>query len=210
MSKDALYEGEREVRTFVDLAHGVNVLIMKTEQDPKGSYYTTMGSLLLTAFTFEAYCNHLGDKKIKFWSEIDRISIMNKYNVLCKEFQINSNFSKRPYQTLNTLFKFRDSIAHGKSKILKATKEVNAGDEPYMHTPKAEWEEYCNLENAKRAKEDVYEIIKELNISAGIGEYPFIDGLSIGSIALKKQKNNASKKGVSTKVLVEWAAPTKK
>ena len=67
MAKDAIYEGTREVRTFVDLAHGADVLIMKTEQEEKGSYYTTMSALLLTAFTFEAYLNHLGDKTIKFW-----------------------------------------------------------------------------------------------------------------------------------------------
>ena len=60
----------REVRTFADLAHGADVLIMKTEKDQSGSYYTIMSSLLLTAFTFEAYLNHLGSKLIKFWKEI--------------------------------------------------------------------------------------------------------------------------------------------
>jgi hypothetical protein len=54
MAKDGIYEGTREVRTFVDLAHGADVLIGKSEQEPKGSYYTTMSALLLTAFTFEA------------------------------------------------------------------------------------------------------------------------------------------------------------
>ena len=44
MAKDAIYEGKREVRTFADLAHGADVLIMKTEQDQKGSYYTIMSS----------------------------------------------------------------------------------------------------------------------------------------------------------------------
>ena len=115
MVKDAVYEGEREVRTFADLAHGADVLIMKTEQDQKGSYYTTMSSLLLTAFTFEAYLNHLGDKTIKFWEEIEPIKVMDKYSVLCKELGIKSDFSRRPYQTLRSLFKFRNSIAHGKS-----------------------------------------------------------------------------------------------
>ena len=67
MDKDAIYEVKREVRTFADLAQGADVLIKKTEQDQKGSYYTIMSSLLLTAFTFEAYLNHLGSKRVKFW-----------------------------------------------------------------------------------------------------------------------------------------------
>lgn len=185
MEKDAVYEGEREVRTFADLAHGANVLIMKTEQDPKGSYYTTMSSLLLTAFTFEAYLNHLGDKTIKFWEEIEPIKVMDKYSVLCKELGINSDYSRRPYQTLRALFKFRNSIAHGKSKILKETKAVNWQDDPHTHEPRTESEEYCELDNAKRAKEDISEVIKELHIAAGLGNYPFMHGMTISSISLK-------------------------
>ncbi len=185
MAKDAIYEGTREVRTFVDLAHGADVLIMKTEQEPKGSYYTTMSALILTAFTFEAYLNHLGEKTIKFWEEIEPIKVMDKYSILCKSLEIRPDFSKRPYQTLRTLFKFRNAIAHGKSQILQETKEVNFRDEPYQHTPKAHWEEFSVLENAKRAKEDVAQIITELHKTAGLGDYPFIHGAGIGSLSLK-------------------------
>lgn len=73
MSKNAIYSGTREVRTYADLAHGVAVLLEKAKSDAKGSYYTTMGALVLTAFTFEAYLNHLGKETIKFWDEIESI-----------------------------------------------------------------------------------------------------------------------------------------
>lgn len=185
MAKDAIYEGTREVRTFVDLAHGADVLIMKTEQEAKGSYYTTMSALLLTAFTFEAYLNHLGDKTIKFWEEIEPIKVMDKYSVLCKDLNICPDFSKRPYQTLKALFKFRNAIAHGKSQILQETKEVSFHDDPYQHSPKAHWEEFSVLENAKRAKEDVAQVITELHKAAGLGDYPFIHGAAIGSLSMK-------------------------
>jgi len=185
MAKDAIYEGTREVRTFVDLAHGADVMIMKTEQDLKGSYYTTMSALLMSAFTFEAYLNHLGEKSIKFWEEIEPIKISDKYSVLCKQFNISPDFSKRPYQTLKSLIKFRNSIAHGKSQILQERKEVSSKDEPYEHIPKAHWEEYCNLENAKKAKDDISLIITELHIAAGLGDYPFIHGAGIGSLTIK-------------------------
>ena len=78
MTKDATYEGTREVKTFVDLFHGSKVLLDKSTANKQGSYFTTMGSLLLTAFTFEAFLNHLGQEKIDFWNEIDRISINEK------------------------------------------------------------------------------------------------------------------------------------
>ena len=185
MAKDAIYEGTREVRTFVDLAHGANVLIMKTEQELEGSYYTTMSALLLTVFTFEAYLNHLGEKTIKFWEEIEPIKVMDKYGVLCKNLALTPDFSQRPYQTLKALFKFRNAIAHGKSQILQETKEVSWQDNPNDHAPKAHWEEYSILENAKRAKDDVSQIITELHKAAGLGEHPFIHGLGTGSLSIK-------------------------
>ncbi|MBU2851413.1 hypothetical protein [Acidithiobacillus ferrivorans] len=57
-------------------------------------------------------------------------------------------------------------------------------DEPYQHSPKAHWEEFSELENAKRAKEDVAQIITELHKTAGLGEYPFIHGVAVGSLSI--------------------------
>lgn len=189
MAKNAVYEGESEVRTYADLFHGAKVLIEKTEKDKKGSDYTTMGSLLLTAFTFEAYLNHLGAEKVNFWDEIESIGVMKKYSVLCKLFKIIPDDSRRPYQILNELFKFRNAIAHGKSRILKNTKEISWGDDLYEHRPIADWEEYCTLKNAKRAKEDVGKIITELHESAGLDGNPFVRGLSFGSAKIKMPTN---------------------
>lgn len=187
MAKDAIYEGEREVRTFADLGHGVDVLIKKAEQDEEGSYYTIMGGLLLTAFTFEAYLNHLGDKRLSDWEKKESLKVMDKYSVLCKDLGITPEFSRRPYQTVKALFTFRNSIAHGKSQILKETKKVSSKDDPYQHSPKTRSEEYCTLKHAKRAKEDISEIIKELHREAGLGDYPFIHGATIGSLSLNKR-----------------------
>jgi len=185
LARDAKYEGKREVRTFVDLAHGADVLISKTVQDEKGSYYTIMGSLILRAFSFEAYLNHLGSKHFEFWGEVEPIKVMSKYSILCKEFDIPLDFSRRPHQTLKALFKFRNAIAHGKSKILEKTKTVSFQDDFDIHSPKAEWEEFCSLDNAKRGKEDVSKIIEELHKAAGLGDHPFTSGLTVGGITLK-------------------------
>ena len=104
MVKDALYNSAREVRSYAELAHGVSVLIEKTEQESKDSFYTAMSALLLTAFTFEAYLNHLGWKKIETWDKDDRASVLDKYGKLCKYFQLHPDYARLPYQTLKTLF----------------------------------------------------------------------------------------------------------
>jgi len=197
MAKDAIYSGTREVRTFVILNHGVDVLIKKTEEDEKGSNYTAMGALLLTAFTFEAYLNHLGEMRIKLWKETESIRVMAKYNILCKDVDLTPDFTRPPYQTLASLFKFRNAIAHGRSKVLVETKEVSSKDERYKHTPKAHWEEYCTLNNAKRAKKDVTQIIFELHKKAGLGDDPFTHGLAKGSASIKLPKRGAENRDAS-------------
>ena len=183
--KDAIYSGEREVKTFADLNHGADVLLKTAREVERGNYYTIMGSLLLSAFTFEAYLNHLGAQQLEFWDEIDSIRVMDKYGVLYKHLEIKPDFSRRPYQTLSALFKFRNAIAHGKSQILKETKEVSSSDDLHAHSPKAHWEEYCTLENAERVREDISRIVKELHAAAGLGDFPFIHGISIGSVSMK-------------------------
>lgn len=187
MTTKATYSGTREVRTFVDLDHGSNVLLLKAEQDERGSYYTVMGSLLLTAFTFEAYLNHIGSKFLPYWEEIESIRVLDKYSVLTKHFKVEPEASKRPYQTLRSLFKFRNAIAHGKSQVLNETREVASDADPHDFLPKAHWEEYCTLGNAKRAREDVRNIIEELHMAAGEGDFPFIHGVGIGSLSVEPE-----------------------
>ncbi len=191
----AIVKWEREVNTFANLYYGADVLIKKTEDDEKGSYFTTMGSILLTAFTIEAYLNHIGEKLFSFWEEIESIRFMDKLRVISKHLEIEPDFSKRPYQTIRLLFRFRDSIAHGRSKILKDQKSVKikADKDIYDYIPKSEEEEYCTLDNAKRAKEDIEIIITEIHKKANLGDYPFIiPDMSIGSMSIESSTNQSS------------------
>lgn len=185
--KKVIFEGSKEIRTYYDLNHGSDALIQIAEEFPKGSYYTIMSSILLRAFTFEAYLNHLGAETFEFWEEVDSIRVMNKYALLCKHLKVSPDYSRQPYQTLTQLFKFRNAIAHGRSALLKETKVLHSSSsgDPYDHIPKAAWQEYCTLKNAKRAKKDIELIIKELHQCAGLGEYAFTDGIGYGGITVK-------------------------
>lgn len=185
MAKDAIYKGQREVRTFADLNHAAWVMIQKSDENVQGSRYTNMAALLFAAFTFEAYLNHLGQERIEFWSNIDSVKVMDKYACLCKNLRVNPDFSKRPYQTLTTLFRFRNSVAHGRTQILKSEKIVSSKDDAWSHSPKTDWEEYCTGANAKRAKADIEKVVTELHKAAGLGDFPFMHGATISSLSLK-------------------------
>src|SRR5690606_32340455 len=115
------------------------------------------------------------------------IRVMDKYSVLSKHFKVEPDFSRRPYQTLRSLFKFRNAIAHGKSQVLNETKQVAADADPHEFLPRAHWEEYCTFDNATRAREDVHKIVEELHLAAGEGDFPFIHGIGIGSLSLEPE-----------------------
>jgi len=185
MAKDAIYTYKKEVRTYVDLAHGVDVLIEKTEKERKGSYSTAMSALMLTAFTFEAYLNHLGEKELKLWKEPERIGVMDKYKKICKKLNHPRDFTKRPNKTLNTLFTFRDATAHGRTRMLSRAKKVSSKSNLFDLTPKTFIQEFATLKNTKQAKEDITKIIVELNIAARLGNKPFIHPVGSSSLSLK-------------------------
>nr|SPS05723.1 conserved protein of unknown function [Candidatus Nitrotoga fabula] len=191
MKKNAIYEVTREVHTFVDLNHGADILIKNAEFQPEGSFYTTMSALLLTAFTFEAYLNHLNyllDENCKLWEEEETVKVLDKYTAICKNLDFTPDKSRRPYQTLINLFRFRNSIAHGKSKRLEISKDVHIDENPSRHDPKETWEKYCSLQNAKNAYKDIQQIIVELHQKAGHGNRPFIHGDQFGSLTLKESR----------------------
>jgi hypothetical protein len=54
---DAIYTGRRGVRTFAELSHAADMLMQTAQEYRTGNLYTTLSSLLLRAFTFEAYLN---------------------------------------------------------------------------------------------------------------------------------------------------------
>lgn len=176
---------EREVKTFWDLFHASYVMLEITSEITEGQYYTIMSSILFSAFSFEAYLNHLGSKRIPFWDEIESIRVLDKYNVLAKQFSINPDYGRKPYQILKELFKFRNSLAHGKSKILTYSAVVDATVNVHDYEPHEHWEEFCTLENAKLVRVEIEKLITELNIAASEGEFPFQSGMTISHLSLE-------------------------
>lgn len=185
MAEKVIYHAKRRVRTFVDLYRGACGLRDFAQSGGAGSYFITMSSLLMAAFTFEAYLNDLGMQRIPFWAEIERIGVLEKYAVLNSVLELLADQSRRPDQTIQKLFKFRNAIAHGKSVMLEETREVGSGFQPPPMHPRAHWEEFCTTKNAIQVMNDVDEIIHRLHKAAGLGDDPFRGGIAIFSVGTR-------------------------
>ena len=148
-----------------------------------------MASLIFTAFMMEAYLNHIGQRIFVCWDDLEQLSPRKKLNVIAEKLGVEKDEGKRPYRTLSELFKFRNSVAHGKPVPPISDSQIRLVDDTldkYMHeflrTP---WEKYCTSENAKRALEDMEAIIKELHKAAGITDkFPFSFGMQSSSATL--------------------------
>jgi hypothetical protein len=166
----ATVKREREVKTFAELSNANWVLLENIEEQREGWFYECMTAILISAFKFEAYLNHVGASLFPYWAEMERLPHKNKLNIIRTHLNIEKADGKRPYQTLKNLFTFRDAVAHGKTEYIDPPESVEVGhmEELRRKKPLTRWEELCTIEFAKRAYEDTETIIKQIHSTAGL------------------------------------------
>lgn len=169
--------GKIRSNTFGYMYIGARHLLEKSKENEEGQLYNLIGCILFCAFTLEAYFNHLGEKCDEDWNKKERkLSKLKKYEQFCKQLEITSDYSVRPYSTIRFLFEFRDFIAHGKSTSDSIRKEVTiCFEKPDLKSIRAPWMEPVTIENATIAMDDVTTLIKELHLAAGYEDNPFND-----------------------------------
>jgi hypothetical protein len=148
------------------------VLIETSQLHRRGNFYTAMSALLLEAFTFEAYLNHLGEARLRLWKLPERMNWRRKFRLLRRKIGLKTDGSRRPYLTVRELFAFRDALAHGRSEVVTEEFEVDSAA-PVNYWPRAKWEKYCTRENLAMVREDISVIIGQMHRKAGLGRYPF-------------------------------------
>jgi len=74
---------ECEVNTYADMWHTSHYHLEKGIKDQEGCYHQFMASLVFTAFTLEAYFNHIGPQLFKRWPDLERLGPKGKLNVHC-------------------------------------------------------------------------------------------------------------------------------
>jgi hypothetical protein len=162
--KRAQVSKKRPVHTYSELWHGSEVLLQRGQEEVKGSKWLWMGSLILIAFSFEAYMNHIGPKVFACWNIFEKaISPEGKLDVICERLKIVLPKNERPRQTLRELIKFRNNVGHGKTVLIEENTTPEADqylDEFLGKRPLAIWEEYCTERNAPRSREDIEKIFQ--------------------------------------------------
>lgn len=180
MTEDrASFRSERHVNTYADLYRAAYHFLKLAQTPAAGRNYLLVSTLTFSAFSFEAYLNHIGPDIFPSWRNLERLRVLDKLEIICRQVKVAPDLSRRPFQTVHNLFRFRNSVAHGRSQVLKVEKDIHILDDPWRHVPKADWEEYATLANAKMAYEDVRGAINAISVAGGYGEELMLRGTTL-------------------------------
>ena len=171
VSKDAT------INTYAHLWHASRTLRRQTENKVSGWHFQIMASLVFAAFTLEAFCNHVGDYLFDSWADNERkLSPQEKLSLICKHLQLKKDDGNRPFQTVRTLLKFRNDLAHGKSVKMQQSSEVPMDeryDEFLQEELKADWQKYVSNDNLVKVHEDVGKLIRTIHEASKMEDVAF-------------------------------------
>jgi len=185
MTRRIKIEHQREVITYASLWHASG-LILKTGQRLKsGLVWYFMSSIVLSAFAYEAYLNHLGAAVFQAgWGKHERDPSHKKLKRLAKHLGVNLGRQKdRPLATIRKLVEVRNTLAHGRSVTLTPDPTWLAFDDPdyerhmYEH-PLTEWEKLARTDDfAIKVRTDLEDLLGRLNAALPDPENLFVMGV---------------------------------
>lgn len=165
--RKALVTKQRTVIMYSELWHASSCVLETGRKEPVGASGQFLSSVVLTAFAFEAYLNHIGPQVVGSWSGLERLSPTSKFDLLCELLKVNFARGKRPRQTVEELFEFRNLMAHARTIRLSprsVQRDVNDNLDRYLGArPLAQWERLIQTDEfATRAREDVKAVLTEI------------------------------------------------
>jgi len=156
----AIVSRDRTIHTYMELWHASECVLEDGERERPGSSFQFLSSIVLTAFALEAYLNHVGPRVLSSWDGLERSSSpLSKLDLLCEVLKVQlPGKDRRPLQTITELFKFRNTLAHGRTEVLEPDAEridPEHVDEYLSKRLLTDWEKLIeDASFAKRARGD--------------------------------------------------------
>jgi hypothetical protein len=165
--------------TFNYLRKASEILFDEAKSSSEASAYKYMMSMITSAFFLEAYLNYLGQKNIaqNNWKKWERKSSREKLKDLAAKINYEIDFSKKPFQTFQEIFNFRNLIVHAKPQfysISKKLEEEQTTIEPILESEwqsdnlNLNWKRLINRDQAEIFLGDAIQIVKILHTKADL------------------------------------------
>lgn len=165
---------------LVSALMGMYAILEKTPEDTR---IDITPFTVFMAFSIESYLNSIGNRKVDYWNQIERISWKKKIEILHVIGKKKPVWGEDPLQFINYLFTLRDKLAHGKpekirSEPFQTLTEVQNIDPSYQYQPT--WYEKLDREWAFSAKEKFRIAMQYLGSLHGFHESDYLHHSSGG------------------------------
>jgi hypothetical protein len=156
----------RTLRTYQLLFETTHRQLSRAQAARSPDRYSLIGAGVFVALTAEAFFNDLGSRVIPSWSQLQRLDPREKAEVLSIElFNINVNWSIRPFQSIAQALGFRRALAHAHAETLSfdqvQTVESKGGEVP--RTRQSVWQAHCDVTTIERWVTDVRLVIERFS-----------------------------------------------
>lgn len=135
--------------------------------------------MVMSALAIEALCNAIGHRVLKGWEDFEQIPPWAKIRLICKALEIPYDRGKAPWQQLQLLLSFRNTIAHGQPEHVMARRVVSETEYAAQMNdcsacyPESKFEKKLTVENARIALATVRQVEDVLTVNIP-------DGLKMG------------------------------
>lgn len=142
-------------------AIALNQLSQAKAEEDGHKFRWLVPSMAFSVFRVEALCNIYGGQLFPHWTHFESTSFIGKIAMISEFLNIEVDFSKEPWQTLNKMKSFRNSLAHAKPQRVTETHEIPENI-PERMAPFPEDKRtimsYSSVENAERFNEVAREL----------------------------------------------------
>ena len=148
----AYAENMKAAEHFLSMAEGNDL----------GQRWNLVGAVAFSAFSIEAFINHVGEEQDEVWRKWDKENHPNTEDKLNK---INVALDNKLKSQFTELFQLRDMIAHGRTiTINKNVRKPQNNVKGAMNYLSTELESRTTLNKVSQLVSDAKEIIKFINI----------------------------------------------
>ena len=102
----------------------VNQLSQAKSEGDGHRFRWVVPSMAFSVFRVEALCNIYGNQLFPHWGHFETSSFLGKVVMISEFLKIKVDFSTQPWQSLNEMKNFRNTLAHAKPKKISAIHEI--------------------------------------------------------------------------------------
>ena len=177
----------KELRLITYAEHWATAgcLLDRADREKRGSYHQYLACITFTAFTLEAFLNHIGEELFESWrDDLEQINVKGKIRIISDKVGLRVDYGETPWQVVPELVALRNKVAHGKNERLfeEVILPLNKYDEHLNLFLKSDWQEAATIVNAKRLRKLVRDLCLKIWTACGHSEVTlFAQGSQSGS-----------------------------